>query len=908
MTILSDGQRTSVSVGIGQALNINAAAGAVVIVRQANPQGGEPYAPVTVDATTQVFGPYDSVALFKVSATRGTVTSNVTGNYSSDRVYAKTVHSNRQTTIYVPIGSTLAISGTGDASLVAVGSSTPIAYAGTPVTIGPFTDLRTYVVRVGYGPVTLTTAFYTGAASVTLGTLALSGTLTNGSASSGTITGATTGSTITSNMTGLSVISGARTYTFDGTATAATISNGLVETLAGATGSPKDSSVTVAAAVAAGAAATTMPITPSTQWHPNTSALTMRSDGTFQGYISGTTLTVTTWASSSCRPLVGMMVLKTGAAAGTTIYRGITSGSTGGLGTYQVSQSQTVGSSGSPATFTVQGDQVTAITDLRGLADLSSSTGTDAPLLMTDALGVKFLRFFAISTATAWLRNNSVTGIDSHNQTWLMVGRVHDIWNSNPKGIVWPGTTENANLSSFNGMGYAYGMVSTRSRNLPFIKAGTSNLNKMFVGEQLQVIGVSSVADNGYGTATNANITAMHVLNEQTVIDTITTGSRQNNTTGMTVNGTGQGYFDLYELVGYIRGEIGTSAQQAARIAAATSALMTNWGIPAIAKSLNLFGDSRTAYGNASNTLNANDGTQTNLGSIIGERGWSWSLPANVRVTQSSFGGEGIGFMGLVIDETPVAATRSPHPCATDFLLGGGADYFSLFMGSNDYGNKWPNTGNGGTAAANTSAIADDMWNGSGYTATATATAAVSATSVTLSGISGTIGDGSRITTAGWNAGFAAAPASATPATLATFYTNLTAHTSESIATTLTTYKQTIVKLLARGLKGMWFTETVSANSAGAADGRLATIILSEAVAGVDAGIGGVYQNKFVVGDLRTPTIGGVQPLNFSGWVNGGQYMADQIHYTMYGRRLVVSGGDTPANGYAERAKTLLAL
>jgi hypothetical protein len=86
------------------------------------------------------------------------------------------------------------------------------------------------------------------AAVPVLGTLSLSGTITNGTASSGTISGATAGSTIVSNVTGLTVNSDARTYTWDGTGAAGTVSNGLVETLAGATGSPKSNSITVAAA------------------------------------------------------------------------------------------------------------------------------------------------------------------------------------------------------------------------------------------------------------------------------------------------------------------------------------------------------------------------------------------------------------------------------------------------------------------------------------------------------------------------------------------------------------------------------------------------------------------------------------------------------------------------------------
>ncbi len=77
------------------------------------------------------------------------------------------------------------------------------------------------------------------------------------------------------------------------------------------------------------------------------------------GYISGTTLTVTSCpkgcaASSTTSqegPLaVGQAITGTGVAAGTTI-TGLISG-TGGTGTYQVSKSQTVGSSGSPKSLT----------------------------------------------------------------------------------------------------------------------------------------------------------------------------------------------------------------------------------------------------------------------------------------------------------------------------------------------------------------------------------------------------------------------------------------------------------------------------------------------------------------------------------------------------------------------------
>ncbi|MGJ3630228.1 hypothetical protein AB5I41_31530 [Sphingomonas sp. MMS24-JH45] len=72
-------------------------------------------------------------------------------------------------------------------------------------------------------------------ATITLGNLTLSGALQAGTASSGTIGGDLAGSAIMSNLTGLTVNSGARTYTFDGSAAAGSFGNALTETDARAT-------------------------------------------------------------------------------------------------------------------------------------------------------------------------------------------------------------------------------------------------------------------------------------------------------------------------------------------------------------------------------------------------------------------------------------------------------------------------------------------------------------------------------------------------------------------------------------------------------------------------------------------------------------------------------------------------
>lgn len=72
--------------------------------------------------------------------------------------------------------------------------------------------------------------------------LALSPPISSGTPSTGTIVGATAGSTIVSNFPGLTVNSAARTYSYDGTASA-TLSNGMVETLDRALGTPLSSPV-----------------------------------------------------------------------------------------------------------------------------------------------------------------------------------------------------------------------------------------------------------------------------------------------------------------------------------------------------------------------------------------------------------------------------------------------------------------------------------------------------------------------------------------------------------------------------------------------------------------------------------------------------------------------------------------
>jgi hypothetical protein len=86
--------------------------------------------------------------------------------------------------------------------------------------------------------------------AVTLGLLTLSAELAVGVVTTGTIIGATPGSTIVETVTGLTIDSAARTFVWDGTGSAGTVANGLVETHPFATNNGYVSPITIAASAA----------------------------------------------------------------------------------------------------------------------------------------------------------------------------------------------------------------------------------------------------------------------------------------------------------------------------------------------------------------------------------------------------------------------------------------------------------------------------------------------------------------------------------------------------------------------------------------------------------------------------------------------------------------------------------
>lgn len=160
----------------------------------------------------------------------------------------------------------------------------------------------------------------------TYGNLALSTPLTAGlSASNITITGATSGSMITSNVPGLTVNSAGRTATFDGSAVAGSVSNGLVESgLAGYTDKANAVSVGALGALSVSPSAPSVP----------TSAAQGSLVATIAGVPSGVTpaftpndgrFVVAGDATNGWKIVVGLATLSAGSVSGTVAAQGAVS-------------------------------------------------------------------------------------------------------------------------------------------------------------------------------------------------------------------------------------------------------------------------------------------------------------------------------------------------------------------------------------------------------------------------------------------------------------------------------------------------------------------------------------------------------------------------------------------------------
>ena len=670
---------------------------------------------------------------------------------------------------------------------------------------------------------------------------------------------------------------------------------------------------------AGGFTPTTLPTTPSIQYHPHTATLTMRADSTFTGYIiprSGSlcsTLVVTAWSTSTSQSLKQSMVLTGGgAAAGTTIVSGAINDSPagfGGVGRYLVTGvNQTVGSVGTPVTFTAAAQQVLTLPDRMGRATLTSSDNR-GPEIKVDGLGRTFLRFSGTEGVFAWLRNITVTGLDTHNIAWFMVCRFpsagQPIQTPGNNTIVGVGANE---LGGVPAQSRALGLsVNFPNSILSPSSSGTAvaTQKRMLIGSQIQVVGTSSTTTDGVAGATTTT-TGRTWLNE-TSTSTTSSAARGINVTGMTLNASAlaaganlQCQFDLYELNGYILGELGTPSQSQARGDAIVSSMMTNWGILPIARSLVILGDSRIVYGTGGVASGGNDTTNITVPSLISDPSAN-GIPADVRVTNWGSAGTGIGFLGGVLDQAYNNFATSPCPLASAWMLGGGADYFTVQLGTNEV-SVWPSSNVsplGGTQVSASNAFVDDYYNGAGYTTTFTASVSAGGQSVTATSISPSfVYGGMALTGTGWSTGVSVT-AYTTASPIATRIQQITTLTSVATTATLSTYQQVIAKLLSRGFKGVWFAEWQHINA------YFQNKVNTSALTDAQAGPAQTYYGKLTIADFSGITVNakvvfGTDMLGYDA------YQLDNIHMTALGKANLVSGGDTPANGMLAKVKTLL--
>lgn len=744
---------------------------------------------------------------------------------------------------------------------------------------------------------TTVVAAVAGGGAVTLGALTLSGSLQIGTATSGTISGATVGSTITSNIPGITVNSGARTYSGTPTGSAATIANGLVETLAGATNTPRSSSVDVAAALIAGAAATNFAIAPTLTYHINSATVTtLGGNATFTASIPALSNTLTVTSVTSGVLALGMFVTG-GSAPGLQFGRRIvaqTTGTAGGAGTYTLSDSPT-----NPAipsgTMTATGDYtVLSVSEKNGGPALTASA-TTAPIIITEmpdgsmqlgrvAGGRLMLRFANIGGQnTGSFAKITTTGLDSHNITMLAALRSHSA-----KGGCF------ANLSTSSGHTILGAFVSSSNSaseiGQPYVSnaAGSvtesvlpSNRNALFVGASLTVFGSSVATSDGIG---GAGVSMPSILYHNDQSQTVTANvARKTAQTDIVIGQNQSGglrmAMDLAELSIWSAGEF-ASANYASRSLAAMTAIRANYGVVPFTRRLLVFGDSRTEE-------NYSGGDQ--LGLMLARQ-----QPANVQVVPFAYsGGTLLQIWQGMADAISMFNTAS-QLSSSDRVL--------FFTGHNELttsASVWPSIN---TAAA-TDARAEETYNGTSLDFAGTATMAVQ--TITIQSVtSGKLLNGMPVNMAGVTPGAyvgSGAPLTTGNSTVGgtVAITGGRTYTVGS-ATALTAQWPSLVRVVSTLLtRGFEVAVGTNIDSTSSYNTIWNNHIKNDLKNDVLAGPGQTYDGKVKIVDLAAITLGGQFIFGADLLANVSSYFRDSgVHPTDYGRTLLYNGGDTPANAW----------
>lgn len=640
-----------------------------------------------------------------------------------------------------------------------------------------------------------------------------------------------------------------------------------------------------------GSLATTFADTPTVHYHVGTSPLTMLGgNAAFTGRMTNsTTLVVESMTSGSI--VVGMEV-------DTPVFKGDfpasrivsqSSGTTGQAGTYVIVPGCNSSLPPTGTAFVASGDRVVlGVGDLKLTADLTG-TAARGPILMTDIDGRKFLRFaYTADPAGMFLSNNALANLDSHNMAWFFAGRV---LNSKGGGILGLGVNGGAGASTATNTGVLRlsGGMFQGVQTTEYISglnrldnSVAANRNKMILGAQLQVFGVSSANLDGWNTGSSAAGQFRHYLNNE-VVTFNTTVTRYNTKTGFEIGRTpsnptnGYASMDVYEIVGFLTGQF-TTANQATKADAAAAAMVTNYAIPAVTRNLLLIGDSRME-------MSASGGPR--IATLL-----AGLLPKDIRIQNLGWGGGGVreAWLGLHDPDSAYGANN---------LLGGGNDAAVILYGVNEYGNApefwWPVT----NTTSGTTARADEVFNGSigcsfmGYIAGSVLTV----TSIS----SGKPEIMMPITGAGVNAGlYIRTKGTVDGAGLGTYNLNNAQTLGSSgspvaITGTFGSYVKAVQELLNRSFKVVHTIEP-SATPSGTATLRLSDHIRNDLLTAVDADPGGLYDGDVGILDIQQITLDGLKIFGADSVVDINWYR-DSVHPSDRGRPLLVTGADTPSNG-----------
>jgi len=218
-------------------------------------------------------------------------------------------------------------------------------------------------------------------------------------------------------------------------------------------------------------------------------------------------------------------------------------------------------------------NRVTACPDIQGLAALTGD-GTNSPVEMTDALGRKFWRF----SGAQWLAIDTALSLTKRDVTALAIARNHR-------------ASTNCAIIGANSESTPLLEVTTASSRMPvarvFNRTHTTidaNYNKLVVGSQLALIGISSRAGSA---GTDAGVMLLMNGQDYTVGQVGTNATQAGGYLGR-ASGGGYGEFDIYEIAIW-DGALNDSATRAAR-----DAMLANWTIEEVDRQIVLMGDSIT--------------------------------------------------------------------------------------------------------------------------------------------------------------------------------------------------------------------------------------------------------------------------------------------------------------------------